>query len=351
MPDFSASMSDFYQADLMVRGGSLALLALWSWILVRDHWGALPARMALLMNATIACHVVATMPGPMGRTPVDWLFELGAASVPGMFWLFARTWFNDETHVGWRSWALVGLSVANVALIMLAFPAVPVLAYCAAVAMRGAMIAFALAGLWIAWRGREGDLVEARRRLRVRLVGSVGAYVILTNLVEVLVHNGLAPQIWRSLIEVGVLGLTFSFCAAMFGTRQPDLFGASLRAEPDRRSPADDPLATRLLAFMESQKPHRDETLTIASLAAQLGEQEYRLRRLINGTLGHRNFAAFLNGYRLAEVKAALTDPAQGEVPILTIALDAGFGSLGPFNRAFREAEGMTPSRYRQRFA
>ena len=42
-----------------------------------------------------------------------------------------------------------------------------------------------------------------------------------------------------------------------------------------------------------------------------------------------------------------LADPAQREVPILTIALDAGFGSLGPFNRAFRDAEGMTPSAYR----
>ena len=49
----------------------------------------------------------------------------------------------------------------------------------------------------------------------------------------------------------------------------------------------------------------------------------------------------------LAEVKTALVDPSQKEVPILTIALDAGFGSLGPFNRAFREAEGMTPSEFR----
>ncbi|WP_371070074.1 helix-turn-helix domain-containing protein [Salmonella enterica] len=48
-------------------------------------------------------------------------------------------------------------------------------------------------------------------------------------------------------------------------------------------------------------------------------------------------------------MKVALADPAQREVPILTIALDAGFGSLGPFNRAFREAEGMTPSEFRSR--
>ncbi len=71
------------------------------------------------------------------------------------------------------------------------------------------------------------------------------------------------------------------------------------------------------------------------------------MRRTINEQLGHRNFTSFLNGYRLAEVKSALADPAQKEVPIITIALDAGFGSLGPFNRAFREAEGMTPSTYR----
>ena len=74
---------------------------------------------------------------------------------------------------------------------------------------------------------------------------------------------------------------------------------------------------------------------------------EYRLRRAINQGLGERNFNAYLNGFRLAEVREALSDPAQRETPILTIALDAGFGSLAPFNRAFRAAEGCTPSEYR----
>jgi AraC-like DNA-binding protein len=35
-------------------------------------------------------------------------------------------------------------------------------------------------------------------------------------------------------------------------------------------------------------------------------------------------------------------------VPILTIALDAGFNSLGPFNRAFKAETGMTPSEFRR---
>lgn len=342
-------MIDFADADMMVRGGALSLLALWSYILVRDHWGALAARMALIMNATIAAHVIVSVPGSIGTSAIDWLFEMAAASVPGLFWLFARSWFNDEARIGWRSWALIVLSVANTAVAMGLHPDYPGLSYLCAGAMRIGMIAFALAGLWHAWRGRENDLVEARRRLRLWLVGSVGAYVILTNIVEVMVHNGFAPPVWRSLLEVGVLFLTFAFCAAMFGTRQGDLFGAPTQVQiEDRPLPAQDPLAARLLAFMDDEKPHRDETLTIAALAGRLGEQEYRLRRLINGALGHRNFASFLNGYRLAEVKTALADPTQTDVPILTIALDAGFGSLGPFNRAFREAEGMTPSRYRQ---
>jgi AraC-like DNA-binding protein len=39
-------------------------------------------------------------------------------------------------------------------------------------------------------------------------------------------------------------------------------------------------------------------------------------------------------------------------VPILTIALDAGFQSLGPFNRAFKAHAGVTPSEFRRdRFA
>jgi len=47
-------------------------------------------------------------------------------------------------------------------------------------------------------------------------------------------------------------------------------------------------------------------------------------------------------------VMAALADPAQEAVPILTIAMDAGFQSLGPFNRAFKATTGVTPTEYRK---
>jgi AraC-like DNA-binding protein len=84
-------------------------------------------------------------------------------------------------------------------------------------------------------------------------------------------------------------------------------------------------------------------------LALRLKLPEHRLRRLINQRLGHRSFSAFLNQWRLADVKQALADPTQTAVPISTIALDAGFGSLGPFNRAFKAQTGLTPSEFRAR--
>lgn len=343
-------MTAFEQIDLMARGGSLALLALWSWLMVRDHYHALPARMAVLMNFAIACHILATLPQLNVFETSDFFFEIFSVTVPGLFWLFARTWFNDETRVSWRSWAWIIAAMLLLTSVWWNYPTKGALFWLSVVALRTMMFVFCAAGLWVVWRGRDGDLLEARRRLRVRLVGAVGVYVLLVNTLEILILRDLGPQSLRTYIEIGITLLTFGFCATMFKLRQADMFGPRQLDRSVELLPHDPSLVhlgEKLKVHMHTERAWRDETLSIAKLSAQLGEQEYRLRRVINGQLGHRNFAAFLNGYRLTEVKAALVDASQKEVPIITIALDAGFGSLGPFNRAFREAEGMTPSEYR----
>ena len=121
------------------------------------------------------------------------------------------------------------------------------------------------------------------------------------------------------------------------------LAGAAVAIDPEERAWLD-----RLQHLMETERAYREEGLGIAALAARLSLPEYRLRRLINQRLGHRNFNSFVNGYRLAETIAALSDPSQLQVPILTIALDAGFQSIGPFNRAFKAQTGMTPTDFRR---
>jgi len=135
----------------------------------------------------------------------------------------------------------------------------------------------------------------------------------------------------------------------MTARMQGRLFGRQPRAEPPPAADAaEEPLYAALMQCMNDDKGYRAPGLTITALAEKLGAPEYRLRRLINGRLGHRNFADFVNGYRLAEARRRLADPEAARVPVLTIALDAGFQSIGPFNRAFKEDAGMTPVEFRR---
>lgn len=161
--------------------------------------------------------------------------------------------------------------------------------------------------------------------------------------------DGLAPAGAVFLLVIGLVAV------AVFLRTEPALFA---RSGDQRTNDNDEPLsqsdmqrAERLDKLMTVDRVYRDPGLSVGGLAARLGIAEHELRRLINRKLGHRNFAAFLNERRLAEAKQALIDPSQRGVPISTIALDAGFGSMGPFNRAFKQATGVTPTEYRVRSA
>jgi AraC-like DNA-binding protein len=121
---------------------------------------------------------------------------------------------------------------------------------------------------------------------------------------------------------------------------------APLASEPKTTPQAVNPsLLSRLEQLMTKERIFRQEGMTIGALASRLAVPEERLRRAINEGLGYRNFNAFINHYRL---EAALSDPSQHDVPVLTIAMDAGFQSLGPFNRAFKADTGTTPTEYRR---
>jgi AraC-like DNA-binding protein len=202
----------------------------------------------------------------------------------------------------------------------------------------------------------KADLIAGRRRLRFLVLAGTAIYMALR------AGSDLWPAKGSGFSAVGSLGsaVELSFLAIL---AQWSAFSISLESPgalpgPDRPilgapregSTAVDPaLVRRLEHFMNSERGYRQEGLTIGALAAKLDLPEYRLRQVINEGLGHRNFNAFLNRYRIEEAKAALADPAQREVPILTIALDAGFQSVGPFNRAFKAETGVTPTEFRRR--
>lgn len=291
-----------------------------------------------------------------------WRWPLAAICivVPALFWLFARAMFEDEFRPGVREAAAVLLLLALGSAVMSLGRGEARLLL--GMLLRLCGLALVAHAIWIVARGRAADLVERRRRFRAPFVILSGSYVAMVGIAEIVLGGSPAPIGLSALNALGILTLTFVTMIYFTGLR-PEVMAipseepapASPIAPATRqnlpKTPPDEALLARLNALMDQERIYRREGLTIGMLAEKLGTQEYLLRRLINGRLGQRNFNAFLNGFRLADAKAALADPSQAGVPILTIALDAGFASLGPFNRAFRADTGLTPTEFRRKSA
>ena len=201
------------------------------------------------------------------------------------------------------------------------------------------------------------DLVERRRQLRVFIVGAAALYGGINALLQISISGGAAADVANTANAAVLAAIVAAICHAMMHVTATDLFPAMPGApEPFNRSVAiressagDQRLVDALMQLMADERIYRHDNITIGTLATKLAIPEYRLRRLINQRLGYRNFNVFLNNHRIEEAKAALADPTQAEVPVITIAMDAGFQSLGPFNRAFKATTGVTPTEYRRR--
>jgi AraC-like DNA-binding protein len=88
-----------------------------------------------------------------------------------------------------------------------------------------------------------------------------------------------------------------------------------------------------------------DSGLSTAAIAARHGIKPRYVQRLFerDGT----TFTDYVLMQRLAFAHRLLSDPLRAGVKISTIALDAGFGDLSYFNRAFRRRYGAAPSELR----
>jgi AraC-like DNA-binding protein len=337
--------------EAAVRGGAFALLGLLTVLLLRDARSVRAGRYAALFTLGAACDLIGSAPAFDGVHAL-WLAPMRILGSGGsaVFWITVAALFDDGFEASWPhvgAWvALVGLGVFS------AFAPVPwrILPHHGL-----ALICIGLA-LWNVLAGRSDDLDDSRRRLRLIFAGAVGAFIAGTMALGVGAGGLGATSVASAADAAGNLALAFFFAVALLSLTpgamlRPLALVAATRPPTDAQpiaDPRDGPLLEALRRELEANRAYREEQLGIAALAARLGAPEYRLRRLINQQLGHRNFAAFLNGYRIEEAMAALADPGQTEVPILTIALDTGFASIGPFNRAFKARTGQTPSEYRR---
>ena len=335
--------------EVMIRGGAVGGFVGLAIAIGRD--GRSPARITgALFCLAAASHTLTQLPQLAGALAMAWapIWALSVAGA-GFFWAFARELFEDRGKLDVRAFIpatiLLGVGIAS----LFSPPEAKRFYWLAHDVLSAALMAHVLFMIWSGWRN---DLVDQRRRLRGPVLAVGAAYALAITLVET------GEALGHSASALSPLAATLLFLMSMAGMvaflrAEPELFGPARRPaeaptpEPPPLMGEDAALAGALDRLMREDRIYREEGLTISALALKLRTPEHRLRRLINQRLGHRNFTAFLNQWRLGEAKEALADPTQREVPISTIALDAGFQSLGPFNRAFKAVTGVTPSEYR----
>ena len=362
--------------DAALRGALLALLLLLAGVLARDRPRLAAARTGVALMLGLCVQVVSSTPRFEALVPRAWQAPLVAVAVANavLFWVFVQALFDDGFQL--RPWhgaawlAVASLSGFNCALGPAGAAALgpwPMGVQRAMPLLFSILVGLAAARQW------RTDLVEPRRQLRAFIVVTGIAYTLAMLAVRLGSAQGRLSDTAATLDVASLLFMIAVIAWRLLRLTRSELFpltqaspldgpvvaapaaahadltlptGSDTEAAPP--DPAEARLAATLQRLMAQERVYRSEALSIASLAARLAVPEYRLRRLINQRLGHRNFNAYINGFRLDEARTALADPARRALPVLTIALDAGFQSIGPFNRAFKVATGLTPTEFRQ---
>jgi AraC-like DNA-binding protein len=342
--------------EAALRGGAVAMLLFRIVMLTLTARSDRLSRYSAMLLMGIAAYVVESAPG-FDTISLAWRLPIHVVScgTPVAFWITMGAIFTDEFRARWHH-ALVWLALATLGIA----EALGHSNETTGAVHTALSLSFILLGIWHALAGRATDLVEGRRRLRMMYAVTTALYTVVVVGADWLLPGGLsaAPLSLANATGLAILVFLFAVMGSVLPTEQSSV-SATAHVEATRSPddnlpltpPPDEPDTAPIEALrklIEHNKLYREPDLSIASLSQKLGIPEYRLRRLINQQLGHRNFSTFVNGYRLAEAEAALRDPGQADVPILTIALDAGFGSIGPFNRAFKAHAGLTPSEYRR---
>lgn len=285
-----------------------------------------------------------------------WLLQALATSLPGVFWLFCASLFDDHyTLPTWQPvlvtysilaplcWQLSGQSQDGTAIWLL--QNIPQF-------LEFVFMALALSATFRYWRG---DLVEDRRKLRVWFCTGAGVFMFSLILSREVLFAGaewlqVAQYVATAAVLLGSNILLLRYPARLFdpSRRAPDVMRAA--SEPVTAAATEDPVQALapIRKLIMDRGIYREHGMTIGRLASAAEMPEYRLRQLINSGLGYRNFNDFLNRFRIDEASARLADPRQSHLPVLSIALDVGFRSISSFNKCFKDQHGVTPTAYRK---
>ena len=348
----------FDQGDILestLRGGAAGISIMLAIVLVAGGSGR-TRRLAALFTFSIGFYVLIageatnTLFGPL-MLPAIIISILGTV----FFWWFAASLFDDNFR--WRWWRIAPLFILpGNYLFRQVIGDTPIstsLLYMH-LTLNGLFFADSLR---LAIMNAADDLVDPRRHFRFAIATIVALFGIGIAAAEIVESNHILSDGLRLFHAAAIFALNLIFGVWLLTARTSLLADAppqntqepieSSAAQSPTLRAADRPMFDKLIALMD-EGVYRREGLSVAQMAGEVGTPEHVLRRLINQELGYRNFSSFLNRWRIAEAKKALGDPERAREQILQIALQVGYGSIAPFNRAFKEATGQTPTEFRK---
>lgn len=297
-----------------------------------------------LFAGSVLLFCLRTLMGGAGGLAVDFIAIAGCATC-GWSWLLTRALFRREAP-GALPWPL-GLVLTMIVLtaVLRWSPIGPVQQMGGNVMELISSTALLLA-LVEPLLGLRRDMAREERNFRLMFSAAYAANMGI----GVIWISGAPQGTWAAQwgdqfkMACAVVALLGAGLAVWYRGRHPLADGARQRrvATDDDRA-----LGERVLRLMMEDRLYTQSSLKVADLARRLGEAEYRVTQCITGALGFGNFNQMVNQFRIEQAQQMLSDPRCDHLPVLTIALDCGFGSIGPFNRAFKAQFEMTPTAFR----
>ena len=286
------------------------------------------------------------------------LINTGVSTIPGLFMIYCFLIFQESEKfptplgVAFLFQVLIdfGFNVLNLGQDSVASPGTLNLLITGMDILQLVFVCFAI--YWTL-KGWNADLVADRRVLRWFIISVQGTLIFAVLFLENFLLDGGSGSnaTGQAVIVFAIALLTLGMLLVALRFDFVSLSNA-IRKVTEPQENAEENLATfNTKSFDTVFKEgllYREPGLTISMLAKKLNFPEYRLRAFIHKQLGYRNFNAMLHQYRVEDASNALAEIENLSVPVLTIALSVGYQSITPFNNAFREIKGMTPSEYRK---
>nr|WP_320023730.1 helix-turn-helix transcriptional regulator [uncultured Draconibacterium sp.] len=194
---------------------------------------------------------------------------------------------------------------------------------------------------------------EGKKINWIKNLGYIAFVVSLAAIIFALLGRSYFVHHNLSLIIPSAFFTTLFFLIGYKGNMQREVFERLYEPEENnanKKTPesSENDLKTRLLRLFEHDKIYQINNLRISTVCESLLTNRTYISKLINDEF-EMNFNEFVNKYRVEDAKQLLLSHENNKFTMDYIAQQAGFGSVASFSRVFKEIEGTTPGKFREK--